>query len=93
MEMNQKEDRSSTKTIWLRGLFMLLFMIAFGVGEVVLTLIAIVQFLWLLIKREPNSFLVDFAASLSRWFSETILFICCASDEKPFPWKEWPRSN
>jgi Domain of unknown function (DUF4389) len=51
--------------IWKRGLFMLLFMIAFGIAQALLNLTAIVQFLWLLFASEPNQFLVRFARSLS----------------------------
>jgi hypothetical protein len=83
-------ERRTTRDIWIRGLFMLLFMVAFGVAQVLLNLIAVVQFLWLLLAGERNRFLTRFGSSLSKWFSETVRFLSCASDDKPFPWKEWP---
>jgi hypothetical protein len=80
-------DRSST---WKRGLFMLLFAVAFGVGQSLLILLAFVQFLWLVFAGEPNQFLVRFGSSLSVWFADAARFLGCATDEMPFPWKRWP---
>ncbi len=73
--------------VWMRGLFMLLFMIAFGVAQAVLNIIAVVQFLWLLFADESNQALRRFGSYLSRWFSETVRFLTCANEEKLFPRK------
>ena len=69
---------------------MLLFAVAFGIGQALLNLVTIVQFLWLLLAGEPNRFLVGFGRSLAVWFAEAACFMSCASDEMPFPWKTWP---
>ncbi len=81
---------TDSKDVWKRGLFMLLFAIAFGIGQAVLNAIAIVQFLWLLFTREPNNPLVRFGNSLSVWLGDVARFQTCATDEKPFPWRQWP---
>jgi hypothetical protein len=91
----QMEDARPTQPtelldIWKRGLFMLLFGIGFSIGQVVLNAIAIVQFVWLLAKRERNENLARFGASLSTWFADASRFQSCASDDKPFPWRPWP---
>lgn len=82
------EDKSAP--VWKRGLIMLLFMMGFGLGQSVLFAIAIVQFLWMLIKRERNIFLADFGHSLALWLAETAWLLCADTEEKPFPWKPWP---
>jgi hypothetical protein len=81
---------TDSKDVWKRGLFMLLFAIAFGIGQAVLNAIAIVQFLWLRFTREPNSPLARFGSSLSVWLGDVARFQTCAADEKPFPWRPWP---
>ena len=81
------------QNVWKRGLFMLLFAIAFGIGQAVLNAITIVQFLWLLFTREPNSPLVRFGNSLSMWLGDIARFQTCATDEKPFPWRPWPKAG
>ncbi len=75
---------------WKRGLIMLAFMFAFGAGQSILYLIAIAQFVWLLIEKEPNRFLSRFGQSLAIWLSQVAKFLSCATDEKPFPWMAWP---
>ena len=90
MEAEEHEDGQKTRDVWKRGLFMLLFMVAFGVGQVLLNLLALLQFLWLLFAKESNQFLLRFGKSLSSWFSDAARFLSCATDEKPFPWKDWP---
>ena len=70
---------------WKRGLIMLVFMFAFGVGQSILYLTAVAQFLWLLFAKEPNKLLVEFGKSLAAWLAQTARFLCCATEEKPFP--------
>jgi hypothetical protein len=89
----QQEGSRNTREIWVRGLFMLSFLIALGVAQVVLNFAAIVQFLWLLIAREPNEFLLHFGSSLAKWVADAVRFLTGASEEKPFPWKEWPAAD
>jgi hypothetical protein len=93
MDIEDESGGRTTRDVWMRGLFMLLFMFAFGIGQVLLNLTAVVQFLWLLFTNEPNRFLLRFGSSLAGWFSEIARFLSCASDEKPFPWKSWPDSE
>jgi hypothetical protein len=75
---------------WKRGLFMLLLALAFGIAQFVLSLLAVAQFLWLLFANEPNQPLLRFGRSLATWFADTARFLACVSDEKPFPWRDWP---
>lgn len=85
--------RASKRPIWMRGLFMLLLMVAFGFAQGLLWLLAVVQFLWLLFADEPNGFLIRFGKSLSLWLAQTVQFVTCASEEKPFPWSAWPPAD
>ena len=93
METKAPEDKPAGRDVWMRGLFMLLFMIGFAIGVWLLNLLAIVQFVWLLIAREPNQFIVRFGNSLSIWLAEISRFLTCVTDDKPFPWQPWPNSN
>jgi hypothetical protein len=90
METRAPDDKLSTREVWMRGLFMLLLMIGFWMGQCLLNLLAIGQFFWLLFAREPNQFVTLFGNSLSTWLSQVGRFLTCASDDKPFPWRPWP---
>jgi hypothetical protein len=92
---NQERDRAAQPDatgIWMRGLIMLVIMFAVGLAQSVLFAVAVVQFLWMLIARERNGFLVNFGRSLGLWLAEAAWFLSGDTDEKPFPWKSWPRS-
>lgn len=85
-----EEKRPSKRPVWMRGLFMLLLMMAFWVAQWLLWVVAIIQFLWMFFADESNAFLKRFGHSLGTWLGETAQFVSCASEEKPFPWKAWP---
>lgn len=90
MENTSQIQLVEPRDVWKRGLFMLLFAIAFGIGQIVLNAMAVVQFVWLLATRQRNEYLARFGASLSSWFAEVSRFQSGASDDKPFPWRPWP---
>jgi len=90
MKSDRQVQSFRSPDVWKRGLFMLLLAVAFGIGQMLLNLITLVQFLWLLFTGEPNYALVRFGGSLSIWLGETARFMTCASEEKPFPWRDWP---
>ncbi|MEM6357346.1 MAG: DUF4389 domain-containing protein [Pseudomonadota bacterium] len=85
------ESGGSDRTArWWRGGYMLLFVIAFSLAQSLHTLIAVVQFLALIVFGEPNRHLRDFGASLAEWTRETSRFLTCADDRKPWPLRPWP---
>ena len=90
METKAPDGKPTTRDVWMRGLFMLLFMIGFMFGVWVLNFLAIVQFVWLLVAREPNQFIASIGSSLSIWLEDIGRFLTCATDDKPFPWTFWP---
>jgi len=93
METKAPDDKLTTRDVWFRGLFMLVFMIGFTVGQWLLNFLAVVQFVWLLFAREPNQLLARFGNTLSIWLAEIGRFLSCATDDKPFPWRSWPNAS
>lgn len=79
------------KPIWIRGAFMLLFLAAFSVAQGVQALIAVVQFVTLLVTGKPNEFLADTGRGLAMWLAEASGFLTCVTERKPFPFAPWPR--
>lgn len=80
----------SSSVVWVRGLYMLLLLLAFGIAQTLLCATAIAQFLWLLFAGETNSQLAQFGGSLARWVGDAARYVTCATDVKPFPWAPWP---
>jgi hypothetical protein len=89
----EREQTTATDPRLLRALYLILLFLAFGVGQTILGIMTAMQFIWLLASGETNQVLRRFGISLARWFAETVRFLTCASDEKPFPWKEWPAAD
>jgi hypothetical protein len=92
METKAPGEKPTARDVWMRGVLMLLFMIAFSLGVWLLNFLAIVQFLWLLFAREPNQLVARFGNSLSMWLAEIGRFLICVTDDKPFPWRPWPNA-
>ena len=91
MDQNDMDDDSYAQppNIWMRGLSMIVFAVFFRLAELVLMVAALVQFFWMLNKKEKNMMLADFGESLARWQARTTRFLSGASDDKPFPWDKW----
>lgn len=94
--MEQEEDRAEIyvrPSPWTRLLAMLILVVAFGVAQSVMGLIAFVQFIWTLIDKDPNENLLEFSESLASWLHQTARFLMFTTDDRPFPWQEWPGSK
>lgn len=74
---------------WMRGLWMLVLALLFGVGEFVLGVAALLQFLWLVFAREKNPHIAAFGHDLADWLARVALFQTGSTEEKPFPFRRW----
>lgn len=86
---NNLKDRSN----WLRGLFILLFVIFYNVAEIVLMAVVVVQFGFKIITGDVNEKLLNFSKSLSRYIYEVFRFITYESETMPFPFSDWPEND
>ena len=84
------EKPAPERRIWTRGLVMLAFVIMFAIAESLLAVLALVQFLWMLLTGDRNRALTDFGAALGRWMSQVASFQAAETEERPFPWAPWP---
>lgn len=91
MDKTLKENLSS-REIWQRGGFILIFAICYSISKVVVAAIVIFQFLSLLITRKANMRLADFSQGLSAYIYHLLQYMMSNSDEKPFPFADWPIS-
>ncbi len=80
-------DRSD---LWKRGLFMLLFSVLYSVAEVVISLLALVQFVLVLTTGSANQQLLRLGSSLARFSYQVVAFLSFNTDERPFPLADWP---
>ncbi len=90
MEKEQiKQNLKSTHT-WVRILFIILFVIFYGVSEAVFSVMVFFQIIHGLVAARPNERIVRAGTSLSKYMYQLLLYMVMKSDEKPFPFNEWP---
>ena len=78
---------------WKRLFYMALFGIAGYVGLFVIVLIVLAQFLLKLFTGRINQRLRILGQEISAYYQQIIAFLCLSSDEKPYPFSAWSRSE
>ncbi len=75
---------------WKRGLFMVVFAIISGAAKFIVTLVAVFQFITLLIKGQKNETLIPLGQNLSTYLYQITLFLTFNSNDMPFPFMDFP---
>ena len=78
---------------WLRFMFMALFLMIACVAGYVVFVLVIVQFLFVLITGEGEERLRGLGHSLSQYFFQIFRFLTYNSNDKPFPFADWPSTD
>lgn len=86
--MNQ-EVTSANKTIWIRGLYMLLFLLIHGLVKGVIVAVTVVQFILVAINKAPNEPLRKFGQGISTYLYDITQFLVFNTEHKPFPFDDW----
>lgn len=87
--MNEQTN-AGTRSLWMRALFMLLMMLAYQVSVTLLFILAVIQFLIVLLNGVPNARLMDFGRSVGTYLKQVVQFLTFATEEAPFPFSDWP---
>jgi len=84
-----KQNIKERKT-WLRGLYMLLFLVFYSVAKVIIFAVIAFQFLLTLFTGKTNDRLVKLGLSLSTYIYQILTFLTFNSNEHPYPFGVWP---
>ena len=87
---DKTRERFINTEIWVRGLYMLLFLIAYNIAEFIIVLLAVFQFISALFTGRANEALIQFGKNLSVFVYEIFEFLTFNTDERPFPFNPWP---
>jgi len=79
------------RSIWLRGVLMVLMALAFHICATLLALGAVIQFVLVLLSETPNARLIAFCRSLGLYLSQIADFVSFGTEEVPFPFSAWPQ--
>jgi len=78
------------RTIWNRGLYMLIFMLCLWLAKFVSYMVVLFQFFTVLFVGSPNERLRVFGQCLSYYIYQIMRFLTFNSEEHPYPLGEWP---
>jgi hypothetical protein len=90
---NEIKNSVTNRETWIRGLFMLLFVLISGVARLVIAVVVLIQFVSVLFTGSTNTRLLDFGQSLSTYVYQITLYLTFNSEWRPFPFGEWPESR
>ncbi len=75
---------------WVRLIYMLIFSLLLALVKTVVWVIAALQFLLVLFTGRDNPHLRDLGQGVAKWTLQATLFLSYNSEEKPFPFADWP---
>lgn len=76
--------------IWIRLLYMALTLIFLFIARLLIWILTIFQFLLVLFFGRDNDNLRNFGQGVSKWAYQGLLFLTFNSEDKPFPFSDWP---
>lgn len=79
-----------SRETWVRGFFMLLFLFAFWLVRILLTVTAVFQFGAQLIRGRPVARLLPFGRGIGLYLQQISDFLTFNTEERPFPFSPWP---
>lgn len=89
MENDLKHNLRARKS-WMRGLYIVIFSIFYGIAEIVLFAIVLFQFLLILFTAKENQRLLKLGQGLSTYIYQICLYLTFNSDHQPYPFGAWP---
>ena len=92
MDNDLKQNLTAAET-WIRGLYILMFVFMLVVARLVTGAVVVIQFLFTVFTGQTNDNLKNFGASLARYVYSCLLFVTYNSDDKPFPFGDWPAAE
>lgn len=92
MDSQLKKNLSSAE-YWFRAVYSLFFLLCAKIAGTLILLIALAQIIFTLVTARPNDRLVSFGGSLAKYIFTIFNFVTCKSEDKPFPFADWPQAD
>jgi hypothetical protein len=74
----------------IKLLYLVLFYLIYRITDVILLLVLLVQTILNIFSGEPSDSIKSFGKSLGIYLKQISEFLSYASEEKPFPFSDWP---
>ncbi|WKD51062.1 DUF4389 domain-containing protein [Microbulbifer spongiae] len=93
MKNDELKRNLTSGSQWVRLLYMVLFAICLEIAGFVLLAVVVLQFLFSIINGSANDNLRRLGDQLASYVYQAIQFLIYNTEEKPFPFSEWPESD
>ena len=91
--MSDSKNAPKYESIVLRVLWMLVFFLVWQVAQFVLGALVLVQLIYRLAYGAPNGCLMNFGDSLSLYLAQIGRFGSFHTEQKPWPFADWPAAR
>ena len=88
--MTDSKTHLTNPATWIRLGFMLVFTLLLMAGSLIISIIVVMQFALVLVTGSDNENLRNLGQGLGKWIYQAFMFLTFNSEEKPFPFDEWP---
>lgn len=88
--MSNTNQSLTSPDLWIRLVYMVVFWLLSYIARVVIGAVGVIQFFVVLFSGETNRNLKNLGEGTARWTQQNYLFLCFASEQKPFPFQDWP---
>jgi len=76
--------------LWLRLAYIVLFSVLTMAARLVVMVVIAAQFVWVAVTGSDNTNLRSFGDSVASWLYAAVRYLTFNSNNKPFPFDEWP---
>lgn len=76
--------------VWIRLIYMVIFGLLMMLARAIIWVVVALQFILVLVTGKDNDNLRNLGQGLGKWVYQGVLFLTFNSDEKPYPFSDWP---
>ncbi|WIO75545.1 DUF4389 domain-containing protein [Porticoccaceae bacterium LTM1] len=76
--------------VWIRLIYMVIFGLLMMLARAVIWVVVALQFILVLVTGKDNDNLRNLGQGLGKWVYQGVLFLSFNSEEKPYPFSDWP---
>lgn len=93
MDNDELKHNLTSGNQWLRLVYMVLFAFLLEIAGIVMLAVVALQFLFSIITGRANDNLRRLGDQIASYIYQTLQFLIYNTEEKPFPFAEWPESD
>ena len=88
--MNDQTSDTTKESLWIRLVYMILFLMVFSISESIVILTTVVAFAFQLFGKPVPSGVLFIGRTFARFIEQVILFLTFNTEHRPFPFSPWP---